>query len=120
MAKDSQILSMNPVELALWLEENYTYETPINIDSIDEMKEAGRMLSKISNSYAYIATLASLAKVMIPVKKKKGKENKENSEDMIDRRDLLQNKADVLKLQYQTISRMITVKQEINAEMKMM
>ena len=118
MAKDSQILSMNPVELALWLEENYTYETPINIDSIDEMKEAGRMLSKIS--YAYIATLAALAKVMIRVEKRKGKENKENSEDMIDRRDLLQNKADVLKLQYQTISRMITVKQEINAEMKMM
>jgi len=113
------ILTMAPMELAKWLNENYTFVIPDSIDSIDQMKQVSRILSELTNSYAYMMQLLNYAKIMVRQEKRKGKENKENYENMIDRRDILQNVADILKMQYQTVSRMITVKKEINEELKM-
>lgn len=114
-----EILSMEPLALADWLQRNYTFVLPANIESIEQMKIAGNMLSELTNHYSFMMQLLTYAKIMVRQEKRKGKENKENAEDMIDRKESIQNTADTLKMQYQTISRMITVKKEINDELKM-
>lgn len=120
MKQYSELLKMDPAELNSWLLENFSYMIPENIDDIEAMKEAGEMLGKIANSYSYIIAMLSFAKVAVRNEKRKGKENKDQAEDMIDRKESLQNMADILKMQYQAISRMITVRKDINEELKMM
>ena len=102
------LLNMTPIDLAIWLEKEYASTLPSNIDSMEEMKKVNTQLSRLTYT-----------KIQVRQEKRKGKENKENYEDMIDRRDTLQNTADILKMQYQTLSRMITVKKEINDELRM-
>jgi len=63
--------------------------------------------------------MAIYAKNAVREEKRKGPENKSNYEDMIDRRDTLQEVARILNMQYQAVSRMITVKQEVNKELNM-
>ena len=86
---------------------------------MEEMKKVNTQLSRLANSYSFVMQLLTYTKIQVRQEKRKGKENKENYEDMIDRRDTLQNTADILKMQYQTLSRMITVKKEINDELRM-
>ena len=113
------LLNMTPINLAIWLEKEYASTLPSNIDSMEEMKKVNTQLSKLANSYSFVMQLLTYTKIQVRQEKRKGKENKENYEDMIDRRDTLQNTADILKMQYQTLSRMITVKKEINDELRM-
>lgn len=113
------LLNMTPIDLAIWLEKEYASTLPSNIDSMEEMKKVNTQLSKLANSYSFVMQLLTYTKIQVRQEKRKGKENKENYEDMIDRRDTLQNTADILKMQYQTLSRMITVKKEINDELRM-
>lgn len=120
MKQHIELLKMTPSDLNTWLLENFSYMIPENIDDTDSMKEAGQMLGQIANSYSYIISMLSYAKIAVRNEKRKGKENKENADDMIDRKEALQNMADILKMQYQAISRMITVRKDINEELKMM
>ena len=113
------LLNMTPINLAIWLEKEYASTLPSNIDSMEEMKKVNTQLSRLANSYSFVMQLLTYTKIQVRQEKRKGKENKENYEDMIDRRDTLQNTADILKMQYQTLSRMITVKKEINDELRM-
>ena len=113
------LLNMTPIDLAIWLEKEYASTLPSNIDSMEEMKKVNTQLSKLANSYSFVMQLLTYTKIQVRQEKRKGKEKKENYEDMIDRRDTLQNTADILKMQYQTLSRMITVKKEINDELRM-
>ena len=113
------LLNMTPIDLAIWLEKEYASTLPSNIDSMEEMKKVNTQLSRLANSYSFVMQLLTYTKIQVRQEKRKGKENKENYEDMIDRRDTLQNTADILKMQYQTLSRMITVKKEINDELRM-
>ena len=113
------LLNMTPIDLAMWLEKEYASTLPSNIDSMEEMKKVNTQLSRLANSYSFVMQLLTYTKIQVRQEKRKGKENKENYEDMIDRRDTLQNTADILKMQYQTLSRMITVKKEINDELRM-
>lgn len=72
-----------------------------------------------ANRYSYIVAFLSYAKTVTRKLKRSGKEYKDAYEDMVDRRDALQNTADILKFQYQSMSRLITIRQEINAELRM-
>ena len=50
---------------------------------------------------------------------KKDKENKENIDKAVDRKEIINSYADVIKCQYNAVSRMVTVKKQIDEEMKM-
>ena len=113
------LLNMTPIDLAIWLEKEYASTLPSNIDSMEEMKKVNTQLSRLANSYSFVMQLLTYTKIQVRQEKRKGKENKENYEDMIDRRDTLQNTADILKMQYQTLSRMLTVKKGSNDELRM-
>lgn len=114
-----EILKMEPKSLMNWLVENFKTEIPIQLDTVQDMETAGRLLGKLTNQYAYLVSLATYAKLAVREEKRKGASNKVASDNMIDRRDAIQNMADIIKMQYQAVSRMITVKKEINAELHM-
>ena len=116
---NKELLQMTPLDLTDWLIKNYVTEIPTNIESKEDMEKAGRLLGELTNKYSYLISLVTYAKISVREEKRKGSSNKEGSDNAIDRRDAIQNIADIVKMQYQAVSRMITVKKEINEEIHM-
>ena len=115
----TNILNMNSNELIKYLFETYIENIPCSIETVEDLNNAGYLLSQLTNKYAYVESMAIYTKNAVREEKRKGPENKSNYEDMIDRRDTLQEVAKILNMQYQAVSRMITVKQEVNKELNM-
>ena len=143
MKTNDELLSMSPKELTDWLNVQFNIELPVSLETIDQMKEAGKLLSKTINIYSYLMSMASYAKISVREKKRasdkcakalkqnKDKELEENLtimankakmdyEDMVDRKEAIENAADIANKQYQAISRMMTVKKEVNNELQML
>ena len=141
--KIEELLIMKPIELTNWLNEEFKIELPDSLEDVEQMKEAGKLLSKTINTYSYLMSMASYAKIAVREKKRDSdkyskalKQNKDKEleedlialsnkakseyEDMVDRKESIENAADIANKQYQAISRMITVKKEINTELQML
>lgn len=116
-----EILNMEPLELQKWLLQEFelTKQIPTDISTIEDMTNAGNMISTFTNRLSYLTALGVAAKMNVRKEKRKGKENKEKSDDMIDRQYAIDKAAEIVKQQYNTVSRMITIKQEINKELFM-
>lgn len=114
----SEIFNMNPSELNEWLINTFSCEVPTCIDSIDEFQRAGNLLGELTNKYTYLASVLTFLKIEVKNSKRKGKGI--DAEDMMLRRDAFQSMTDIVKQQYNAVSRIITVKQEINNELKML
>ena len=115
----SDLYSISVDNLIKWLDKRFYYSIPKGLESIDDMKVAGRLLGQLSNDYSYLAILLSYAKAFVRAEKRKGKDFKLSYEDMIDKRDIIDEMTSVVKMQYQAISRMITVKHDIQEELNM-
>ena len=115
----SDLYSISVDNLIKWLDKRFYYSIPKGLESIDDMKVAGRLLGQLSNDYSYLAILLSYAKAFVRTEKRKGKDFKLSYEDMIDKRDIIDEMTSVVKMQYQAISRMITVKHDIQEELNM-
>ena len=110
-----EVLSMEPNELQTWLE-GFNVTLPTEIETIEDMQDAARKLSILGSNFAYVNSLSVYAKNAVRVEKRKGKDNKETYEDMIDRENAIHSSADNIKMLYNCLSRLITIKQEINKE----
>lgn len=119
MNSKQNILSLSPVDLLLWLQENCEIEIPEKITTIEDLKNAGELISRLTSMYSYIMSCFLFSKVAVR-DAKKNKLSKEEINDCIDRRDILESFANTLKLQYTAVSRMITVKKQIDEELKML
>lgn len=117
MLQIQEMRHAEPEELNRILTKEYLVFIPTNIESAADMSTAGSMLGKLTNNYAYL--MAALSYFKIWVKQCKQYKSKEEAELMMMRRDCIQTACDVIKQQYNAISRMITVKQEINNEFRM-
>lgn len=113
-----EILDEEPFRLMELFQEEYGYEIPETIDSIEDMKRAGKLLGKLANSYSYLMQLSSYAKLNVRIARR-DKKNKEKIEDAIDRKTIIDTFAETVGMQYKAISRMLTIKQQINEELKM-
>ena len=113
-----KIVNSDPFELNTWLLQSFQCNVPISIDSIEALIKANEMLGGLTNQYSYLMSILSFLKIEVKMEKRKCK-NSETTEDMMLRRDCFQDTVDIVKQQYNAISRMITVKQEINQELKM-
>lgn len=111
------IEKMSPRDLITYLEENFYFEIPEHCETVEELQEVNNLAPKISNSYAYLQVLSGALKIMGREYKRKGQ--KFNYEDVIDKKTLVDNYVALLNQQYKALSRMVTVKQMINDEMKM-
>ena len=112
------ILSLEPGELLIWLEQNFHDDIPTEISTKEDLKRAGELLGKTTNIYSYLSSLTLYAKLKVR-EAKRDKLDKDEIDKCIDRRDIIAQYADTLKFQYNAISRMITVKKQIDDEARM-
>ena len=108
---------MNPRELAEILSATFIYDVPESVDTADDMSEIGKMLSNTSNQYAFLNSLLSISKIQC--RELKRLNIKMSYEDAVDKKEIINNITESVKVRYKTLSRMITIKQEINNELKM-
>ena len=108
---------MDSEELLDVLFDNFIYEVPKEIVTADELKEVSEMLSSTYSQYSFLMQLLSYAKI----KKRVASRNKNKilKDDLIDKEDVISNVVSAVKLRYNTLSRMITAKQEYNKELNM-
>lgn len=110
-----KILEISTVEFLDFLESEFTHTVPLSIESSEEAKECGALLAILSNQYNYLVGLLGFLKAQHRIAKGKG----EYLGDLIDKRDAVSNKAAAIKLQYQAVSRIYTIRQDILAELRM-
>ena len=110
---------MEPFSLLEFLTNNYVYEVNTIAETSEDMQVIASMMANTYNEYSFLSQLLSLAKVQCRSLKRKGEDYKTEYEDTIDKRDIIDNILKVVKLRYQTLSRIITVKQEVNKELSM-
>lgn len=115
----SDLYLISVENLNKWLDNRFYVQIPNGLETIDDMKTAGKLLGQLTNDYAYLVQLLSRAKAYVRAEKRKGKDAKISYEDMIDKRDAIDEMTSVVKMQYQAVSRMITVKQDIQNELNM-
>lgn len=114
-----EVLAMNPDVLNTWLVNSFIIELPSSVETVEDMQTASILLSRLANSYTYLMSLGVYAKNAVRSEKKKGKENKEVYETMIDRQNAINFACDSVKMLYNCLSRLVTIKQEINKEINM-
>ena len=108
---------MTPAELLKCLTEEFMFEIPLVLETPEDLVKAGEMLSKTSSQYSFLSALSSYAKIDCRLKKREN--NKEEAEDAIDRKEIIGNMLNAVRMRYNAISRLITVKQESNRELTM-
>ena len=82
------------------------------------MRMAGKLLGRLANSYSYLMQLSSYAKLDVRTARR-DKNNKQKVEDAIVRKNVIDTFGESVGLKYKAISRMLTIKQQINEELKM-
>lgn len=84
----------------------------INMNNPDEVSRAEQALGRLPNDYAYVVELLSYSRHYVRVAKRNGQ--KVEYEDLMDKRDALESIASAIKLQWQGVSRMLTMKLEVD------
>ena len=114
----SQILSMDPIALTNWLNESFVKPLPFPKSS-QEFKENNYLLGELANTYACLSGVHAVAKIMVRDAKKKDL-SKDEINDCIDRIDTIDEFLNIIKMQYNAFSRMITVQKNADEEMRML
>lgn len=105
----STLFLMKPAEVIENVSKSVFETIPEEID-MTELANIERSLARLSNNYAYVVELTGYSRNFVRQLKRQG--NKERYEDMMDIRDSLEYIASAVKLQYQSVSRILTVKQQ--------
>lgn len=114
----TEILKKDPFELMELFQEEYDYEIPETLDSVDDLKYASKLIGKLANAYSYMSQLSVYAKIAVRNFRREKKE-KNCIDDAIDRKAVIDTFVGTLEMQYKAVSRMLTIKQQINEELKM-
>lgn len=112
-----KLLDMEPMDFMKWAIKEFHLEIPTNIEDIDDASLVGELLAKSSNQYSYLCELQGMFKILARDAGRKG--DKKLKEDIIDKNTLIDEVGKGLKQQYQTLSRMITVRYMNLEESKM-
>ena len=94
-------------------------DIPSGVKSDDDLKRVEFLLGKLANDYVYLTTLCSYARNYVRQLKRQGKEFAREYENMMDKRDSLESIASAVKIQYQAVSRMLTVQIAMREENNM-
>ena len=113
------IAQMNPEELVQYLIGAYAKEIPSAMETQEDLSNANIMLGQIANEKTFLYSLLAYLKTRARTERGKGKENKNTAEEMAMRRDAVELVLEAVKNQYDAVSRMLTVKQMKNDELKM-
>lgn len=112
-----ELLSMPPDKLMEAASERFTLDLPPSIDTVDNLNKLAKIMSRSISEYSYLINMAQIARMRKRTLKRAGAD-KRTIEDALTREEIFSNFAEIMKAAYQAASRMITVKQEINEELK--
>ena len=112
-----ELLSMPPEELMAAASNRFKLDLPPSIDTVDNLNKLAKLMSKSISEYSYLISMAQIARMRKRALKRSGAD-KFAVEDALTREEIFTNYAEIMKAAYQAASRMITVKQEINEELK--
>lgn len=111
----SEILNKDLVTLVTELNRDYCIMIPTDISTPQAMAEAGQLLGALTNSYSYLMGVLSLLKASAREAKKT---DKVLYEQLVGKRDAVADTVEMIKQEYNAVSRMITVKIEVNRELQ--
>lgn len=114
----NNIAETDPEELLKSMKENFTTKLPVQVESVEDLQNAQKLLSKLASQYSFLTAVAVEVKG-IKRRIKRDKAAKEKVDDMMEREEILTAYCDSVKMNYNAVSRMITIRQQIYDEYKM-
>lgn len=115
----TNLFTMSNTEIVDKLRDTVIEDIPKGIKSDKDLERLEYLLGKLANDYVYLVSMTNYARNYVRQLKRKGKEFQVEYEDMMDKRDTLESIASAVKLQYQSVSRMLTIKIELEGENKL-
>ena len=113
-----EVLAIPIGELVETLNEECRIEVPDFIQQPELTAYAGTLLARCTSLYSYLSSLSIMLKLYKRGLKAKHAE-KDVIEDAMSREDVLKTYADIVKQTYSAISRMVTIKQQLNEELRL-
>lgn len=112
----TNLLTMSASEIISSISERVLSDIPegINMADPEQVKKAEEALGRLPNDYAYVMELLSYSRHYVRHLKRGGSDSKKDYEDMMDKRDALESIGNAIKLQWQGVSRMLTMKLKID------
>lgn len=104
-------------DILKWLDENVFIPVPSEVNSVEDLTIIQECMTRYTNQYSYLVSLKSQLKLGIRFARKE-KYSKEDIDILVDRKAIIEDAMSVVKIQLQTVSRLITIKQEINRELQ--
>lgn len=94
-------------------------QIPKHIESIQDMRNCEELISELTNSMSYLIGVLVQLKVDVRIAKLNKAENKYDYEVIMAKKEIISDEYDSFDKQKNAISRMITIKQEIDKEIQM-
>lgn len=128
------ISKSDPFVLLNWLQKNFIHTLPNGIHTDEEMRYAGDLLGRLTNEYAYLASLETGLDLYVQsLKGRCGKKPstkdpeemakylvaKDEYDMMVNRKKAVSTFAEISKKSYNSVSRMITVRLKDLEELNM-
>ncbi len=112
------ILEIEAQELIERLGQEFTVHLPASIETVEDMSNAAKILSFCASAYSYLTQMKLLANTQKRILKK-DKTRKEEYEDAVAKEAIFKDFAEIVKTNYAACSRLLTIKQQVNDELKM-
>lgn len=112
-----QIMICDIEDLAQWSLREYFTPIPedVSIETIEGIQKISQMMVYYTNQYSFLASVLSYLKFYT----RKSKQEKDGkSDELIDKKEIIQKALDTVKQKQSALSRMITIRQEINKELE--
>ena len=106
----SSLFTMSVDDIVRAVSARVLQEIPENVKTNEDLARIEEMLARLANDYAYLVTLAAYSQNYSRRLKREGKESKEMWEDMLDKNAAIESMSSAVKLQYQAVSRILTIK----------
>lgn len=113
-----EILALEPLVMIEWMRARYVRKLP-SPTSLVEFKQHSHYLGDLANSYAFLSAVHATAAAYLRDAKRR-KLDAEVIDSYTAKRDAVDDVLKGIKLQYEAFSRMITVHQQANEELRML
>lgn len=124
----SDLLRLEPLKLHEYLTDNFTITIPDRLDSVEEVSRTAELISKTTAYYSFLENMRVEANLKKTIYKDYAantddpdlkKAYQKESANMLKREQIFESMVKIMDRTYQSISRMITIKQQVNKEIEM-
>lgn len=110
----SSLLTMSAEEIVRAVSKRVLSDIPEGSSNDGDLRQIEHALGRLANDYSYVIGILSYSRNYVRQLKRSG--DKEMYEDMMDKKSALEDISSAIKLQYQAVSRMLTVRIETMSE----